>query len=294
MPEPRLLDWIWGQDPEDFFPLWPWAEVPSDGDVMIAAKKKYCQDGLSVSYHSTGNEGLAIYFFLSSLDCFYCSCSWPYFRILLSNKWKPGRGLGPLPEGAAAQVSLPAWMLIRVPCPALATSSFPAFCCLLGSAGWAPLVLPAHSLFMGAHLASSWIWDLSASSCCPAQPSDIAGAQPRMEHPQPHYPAPLSHSDPSGQTQPLSLSIPTEPTQRGAAACFSMLGEHKRQCWQPGHSSRPWVMQFVSPAPFQVGWRFPKAAEVPLPQTLRDVLCWETLLCSHLFPLASDISCSLW
>lgn len=137
-------------------------------------------------------------------------------------------------------------MLIRVPCPALATSSFPAFCWLLGSAGCAPLVLPTHSLCMAPHLPTSWICDLSASSHSPAEPSNIAGAQPRVEHPQ-TSPGPLSWGekphDPiqtsSSQTQHSSVSIPRQPTQRGTAACFSKLGGHKRQCWQPGRSSRP-------------------------------------------------------
>lgn len=37
--------------------------MPSDGDVMTAAKENF-QDELKASHHSTGNEGLAIYFFL--------------------------------------------------------------------------------------------------------------------------------------------------------------------------------------------------------------------------------------
>lgn len=195
-----------------------------------------------------------LFIFLSSLDCFYCSCSWPYFGILLSNKWKPGRGLGTLPEHASVWVSLPAWMLVMVPCPSLATSSAPAFCCLLGCA---PLVLPTHSLFMAPHLVTSWMWDLSASSTAQLSPLTFLVLSPGCNMPSlAQDPAVLGRQTPlswSDLTQHPSASIPRQPTQRRTAACFSKPGGHRRQCWQSGHSSRHWVMQqFVIPAPFSM------------------------------------------
>lgn len=50
----------------------------------------------------------------------------------------------------------------------------------------------------------------------------------------PHY----HIQTPSSQTQHLSVPIPSQPAQRGTAACFSKLGVHRRQCWQPSHSLR--------------------------------------------------------
>lgn len=115
---------------------------------------------------------------------------------------------------------------------------------------------------------------------CPAQPSNIAGAQPRLQHPQP-CPGPRC----PGETNPIILVRPdstplfiqpqTANTKKDSCLFF--------QAWRTQEAVlavRPFLKALSDAAVcnpssiFHVGWRSP-TAEVRLPQvqTPRDVLC---------------------
>lgn len=132
-----------------------------------------------------------------------------------------------------------------------------------------PWFFPVIPYLWTPHLATSWIVDLSASSYCPAQPSNAAGAHsPGCNIPSlPQDPAvlgrqtPLSHSDP---IKPDSASLCTHPqpasTKRDSCLFF--------QAWRTQEAvlaAKPFLKALSDAAVCkpssisQVGWRFPRA-----------------------------------
>lgn len=163
------------------------------------------------------------------------------------------------------QVKFPAWMLIRVPYPALATSAVQPFVVSQAMPPWFFQLI--HYLWVP-HFATSWIWDLSAHSYCPAQPSIIAGAQPRMQQPSlPQDPAvlgrqtSLSHSDPiKPDSSPLHIHPQRANTKKDSCLIF--------QAWRTREAvlaARPFLKALSDAAVYkpssisQVGWRLSTA-----------------------------------
>lgn len=171
-------------------------------------------------------------------------------------------------------------MLTRVPCPALTTSSFRAFCYLLDHAGCGPL--GPSSTFPTYRLPVLLPYGYGTS-----QPLPTAQDPPR---PTAWATCTLPFRPARAGLEILTVAIPGQPTQRGTTAHFSKLGGHGRQPWQLSlHSPRHCMMQqFYNPSSVsQVGRRSPTAAykgeaRPPWMRTHSETLSRETFCCSHI------------